>query len=345
MLDKYLDLNHDARDFFILYLDKNVKDEEKYKRCRNEVELLFDKGILFMVEYLYKYNKEAKYDGMCFRGMANNLLLLYELGLSKVDPIKYNLPYELFTDKSFDIEFLNYNSLDFVSSMEKNGEVFRIIKGHFEETDDDAINECLNDHYLIIPSMFEPINMQFRLNEYNQFETVEDYSLFTNDFLTFKLTDKPIINEKEVDLTYALNSKFEKELELVLNPRDMDDYVKIISLAHSTHVWKNNQDKLFKEGKIDKKNIISSREDIYEYLINHKIEKVTALDIVRQVVIKRTDEWHKLWQKYKGIMKEHNCDDMFIDILSNIIYISGRGYAISECLYALDADNYVMEDL
>ena len=44
-------------------------------------------------------------------------------------------------------------------------------------------------------------------------------------------------------------------------------------------------------------------------------------------------------------MKEYNCDDMFIDILSNIIYISGRGYAVSECLYALDADNYVMEDL
>ena len=42
-------------------------------------------------------------------------------------------------------------------------------------------------------------------------------------------------------------------------------------------------------------------------------------------------------------MIEHGCDDMFIDVLSKILYIFGRGQAVSECLFALDERNYYVE--
>ena len=58
----------------------------------------------------------------------------------------------------------------------------------------------------------------------------------------------------------------------------------------------------------------------------------------------RTSKSNELWQKYVDIMKEHNCSDMFINIISKVLYIFGRGQAISECLYALDKNNYYLEE-
>ena len=54
----------------------------------------------------------------------------------------------------------------------------------------------------------------------------------------------------------------------------------------------------------------------------------------------RTSSSNELWQKYVDIMKEHNCDEMFIGIISKVLYIFGRGQAVSECPYELDETNY-----
>lgn len=137
-----------------------------------------------------------------------------------------------------------------------------------------------------------------------------------------------------------MKTTFEKEISSSLKPKTIDDYAKIISLAHGTHVWKKNQEELFKQGKINIHNIISNREDIYEYLINHSIEHDVAIEIVKQLSKSRINRSNELWQKYLNIMKEHNCDDMFINVLSKMLYIFGRGQAVSECLFALDEVNY-----
>ena len=107
MLNKYEELNDDSRDYFLVLLAKKVKDEEVLKRCKKEVDLLYDKGLLFILEFLHKYKKSNEQVSFHFRGMANNLLLLYVFGMSNVDPIKYNLPCELFTDKTLCIDFIN----------------------------------------------------------------------------------------------------------------------------------------------------------------------------------------------------------------------------------------------
>ena len=107
MLSKYEELNDDARDYFLVLLANKVKDEEVLKRCKKEIDLLYDKGLLFIIEFLHKYKKTEESVRFHFRGMTNNLLLLYIFGMSEVDPIKYNLPYELFSDKILCIDFIN----------------------------------------------------------------------------------------------------------------------------------------------------------------------------------------------------------------------------------------------
>lgn len=342
MLVKYKDLNIEAREFFILYLDDNIKEKKVYERCKKEIELLYNKGLLFIVEYLYKFKISTNTDAMCFKGMFNNILLLYILGLSNVDPIKYNLPYELFTINNLIIEFLYFNSIVFLEFIEKNTDEFRIFKCSYEESLDKDLNKYNEDRYLILPAHWRlPEDMTFRLNDFNQFEITEDCAKYDGDYIILKLMDKESILEKEVDLHYALNSKFELELERELRPEDFDDYVKIISFSHSTRVWKYNQEELYKANKIDKKNLISNREDIYEYLLNHSIDKETALDIIKLLTNGTIKSESKLWKRYIRIMKENRCDDMFIDILSKIVFISGRGQAVAECLYALDENAYM----
>lgn len=148
---------------------------------------------------------------------------------------------------------------------------------------------------------------------------------------------------KNADGEYAMNIKLEEEISIHLKPKTVDDFVKVISLAHGTRVWKDNQDELFKDGKINIYNIISNREDVYEYLIQHSIEHNIAIDIVKRMSKARTSKFNVLWQKYVDIMKKHDCDDMFIDILSKVLYIFGRGQVVSECLYAIDKINYYIE--
>lgn len=340
MYEQYANLNNNSREYFLTLLNNEIKDKPTLERCKKEIDLLYDKGLLFIIELLHKYKKTEKSVSFHFKCMANNLLLLYVLGISKVDPIKYNLPYELFTDKTLRIDFINGCSLDFVSSMNQYNQDFKIVKGSFEPSNVYEINELEDKHYLFIPSYVQPNNMTFRLNEFNQFETIEDYHTFKDKYIIIRLDDKTLIQGNEVNLKYAMKTTFEKEISSSLKPKTIDDYAKIISLAHGTHVWKKNQEELFKQGKINIHNIISNREDIYEYLINHSIEHDVAIEIVKQLSKSRINRSNEFWQKYLNIMKEHNCDDMFINVLSKMLYIFGRGQAVSECLFALDEVNY-----
>ena len=46
------------------------------------------------------------------------------------------------------------------------------------------------------------------------------------------------------------------------------------------------------------------------------------------------------WLKYRKIMDKNHCDLWFYKICSEIRWLPSRGRAISDCLYALDKNNY-----
>lgn len=67
MLNKYEELNDDSRDYFLVLLSNKVKDEEKLKRCKKEIDLLYDKGLPFVLEFLHKYKKTNESVSFHFR--------------------------------------------------------------------------------------------------------------------------------------------------------------------------------------------------------------------------------------------------------------------------------------
>lgn len=347
MLEKYKYLNSWSKDFLTDEVNKMLQNGDKtlLERCNMEIDILYDKGLLFIIEILYKFKKEYG-TSYHFRGMFNNLLLLYVLGISNVDPIKYNLPYELFNDNTINVDLINDCFLSLIWFLEKEYNTdLKIIYGFHEKEDIKEIDMFEDNHYLLIPSNTQEkilSDIPLKINNTFLLETVEDYRKYKDEFLVIRVDEKtPIINCKKVGLENVLTNDFEKEIAKILKPKTMNDYVKVKSIGHGADVWGSNQDILVKEGKITLDNLIATREDILEYLLEHSIERNITLEIFNFIRKGRPKKDPKEWNKYVSIMKKHNCEDMFIDIFSKILFIFGRGQAVSECLFVLDEENYI----
>lgn len=345
MIELYKKYNDSAKENIEIVLKQKKLSKERYDRCCNEIELLYDNNTLFVVYLLYKYHIEHKYI-YHFRGLYNNLLVLYELGISQVDPIKYNLPYELFTDNTLDFNLIEPYGMMLPEQINKDDNIdFTIVKGGYKEDDIDLKPFCEN-YYLLLPhisydSNFKICDLVFILNSDNMFETVQDYRDYTNKYLTIRIGTKELIEKENITYKNILSNEFELELEKKLKPTTMEDYVKIKNLSHGTDVWNYNQEELFNKGKINIKNIISCREDILEYLIEHKIDSNIAIEITNFIRKSKQAKDSDKWKEYVNIMQSHNCEDMYIEIFSKIKFIFGRGQAVSECLFAMDKNNYV----
>ena len=85
---------------------------------------------------------------------------MYELGISLVDPIKYNLHFELVRNCSYSLEFdmADYIRNEFLFYMLKDKELeFTIVKGGFNEEDKDFAS-FYDDHYLLLPYSYSKTN-------------------------------------------------------------------------------------------------------------------------------------------------------------------------------------------
>ena len=315
--------------YFFIKFDSN----ELFERCETELDLLYEKNLLFIIEYLYKFKNESQKVKYHFRGTINNLLILYVLDLSCVNPLEYNLPYELFTDKTINVDLINDSDLALVSYLNKQTDEFKIVAGFFIKEDIKEINSILDERMLL------------RFNDLGLLQTIDDYRNYKNEYMAIRIDNKPYIKNKKVSLDNVFSNYFEKEIAKILKPKSVNDYIKVKSISHGTEAWHGNQEFLFKAKKININNLIATREDIFEYLLNHNIARNKALEITNFISLGKAQKDPIIWNQYIELMKEHNCEDIFIDIFSKILFLFGRGQAVSECLYVLDKNNYNMEKL
>lgn len=74
-----------------------------------------------------------------------------------------------------------------------------------------------------------------------------------------------------------LDNNFIKALWEKTGPQSYDDILKLIGLAHSTNVWKDNAEKLFEEHRMSFREIPAYREELYEMLVE-KLRKNGVYD-------------------------------------------------------------------
>ena len=104
-------------------------------------------------------------------------------------------------------------------------------------------------------------------------------------------TDQEIKSEQllslltSVDLSDipGLGNPFMQSLIHDLKPKNFSELVKLEAISHGTNTWLDNGQILFSDGKATLKNMIGTREDVFEMMLSHGIDRATAFEIAEDV--------------------------------------------------------------
>ena len=107
-------------------------------------------------------------------------------------------------------------------------------------------------------------------------------------------------------------------------PDKFADLVRISGFSHGTDVWLNNAQDYIRQGVATMREVISTRDDIMNYLILKGIENETSFKIMEDVRKNRPLKPEQL-----KVMKEHGVPDWYIDSCIKIQYMFPRAHAVA----------------
>ena len=351
------------------------------ERLEWELEALANTGMEFIMlqvkEFLEKTNQRAC--DISTRGTSAGSIVMYLLGISEIDPLKFKLEPEIIFRPTKDMEIdIDLNVRDGLSeyARKKLGEVEGVGKvlnagamGYINERSaqgilddymiypEDSIDASERericdkivgnvrswsghpggmvmipegcDYVKLIPSKklqgghervyfdYHSIDhafMKLDLLSLNSLEALHTLSMRTG----VDLADVPPCCDEVMELFKPdengevnacaelpeFHTEFARKIVAILKPTDFDDLVKISALSHGTDTWFDNAQLLVETQDLGIKDLIGSRDDLFEILFSHGIERNTAFEImnaVRKGMIafgrsKVRDKW-PVWKK------------------------------------------------
>ncbi|MBR6529267.1 MAG: PolC-type DNA polymerase III, partial [Firmicutes bacterium] len=107
-------------------------------------------------------------------------------------------------------------------------------------------------------------------------------------------------------------------------PDKFADLVRISGFSHGTDVWLNNAQDYIRQGVATMREVISTRDDIMNYLMLKGIENKTSFQIMEDVRKNRP-----LKEAQLEVMKSHGVPDWYIDSCIKIQYMFPRAHAVA----------------
>lgn len=128
------------------------------------------------------------------------------------------------------------------------------------------------------------------------------------------------------DGTYGIpefGTSFVRSMLQEIKPKKIGDLVRIAGFSHGEDVWQNNAQDYISSGVATMDEVISTRDDIMNYLILKGLSNVDAFSIMETV--RRKGKF--LSPDQIALMKENNVPDWYIDSCDKIKYMFPRAHA------------------
>lgn len=135
----------------------------------------------------------------------------------------------------------------------------------------------------------------------------------------------------EKNMIPDFDSNYMNDLLKEIKPKSYSDLEKVLSISYSSGGWEDNQEILFREGKITVEKLIASRDDVLDYLLEHGVEFQSAFKQMER--IRRGQKLNPI----PTMLSTADCgvESWFVDVCDNIKYLFPRGQTLQALNFAI----------
>ena len=296
-------------------------------RYENELDLIRKNNYesLFILNYLIA--KKAKEDNEYYvlRGIGSNSYIAYLLGISELNPLDYDLEYEM----SYGLNGEKSPEFYYFFSSTYYSDIMKYVK--------ETVIKNINYDATYIDNNFIKYLVHIYIFVDTGIDTLYELKKITGmDYNSINFNDKKIwdIFSDYNKIICYMPSYFNKSLFQQIQPKSLEEFCTIYGLTKSTFDLDEGNNSV--EQIINLKEY-STRDDIYSFLLRKDIEKEIAFEITEFI---RKGKAHNIkyseqWYKYEKIMEKHNIDTTYIEKCKKIKYLFPKSNILNSVVYIM----------
>ena len=230
----------------------NRNSFEAYSIMEKELSYIKNQGSAPLILCAYEAITvlEAKSEMFCLRGQICGSVVFHVLGLTEIEPTSVSP--KVYPEFSFGIDGKRKFSID----MFVTNNLYKKLVRYFENYNGE---ERLRHHHKLDGKLFG-----VRISDPQISIGIYDKREFHFDFIKIK-------SFKTLKKNIMTGEVFE-----IIKPQTTEDQVKCMSFNCWKELWKDNSEEYFNRNMAPFSDLIASIEDIYEFLMDHGIDKTTA---------------------------------------------------------------------
>ena len=152
----------------------------------------------------------------------------------------------------------------------------------------------------------------------------------TLEYLTNTEDNNSEYDMHEYNSLVEFGSDFARRVIKSTGARSFADLVRVDGLIHGTDTWNNNADLLISEGTASLREVISTRDDIMNYMLELGIDRENAY-IIMDTVRKGKNLKEEQWQ----LMKDHGVPNWFLFSCFSVKYMFPRAHTVVYTMMAV----------